>query len=107
MQRQIQADLNTEGVLRVDTDSKSRKAKEEIMELSHCSFRVEDWSVCRLWYKQSFLCKSRILLSLKARSQAQRMSENVVSIGKDIVSSFVPKAGEIKVRGKFVAVNGT
>jgi hypothetical protein len=35
------------------------------------------------------------------------MSENVVSIGKDIVSNFVPKAGEIKVRGKFVAVNGT
>jgi hypothetical protein len=35
------------------------------------------------------------------------MSENAVSIGENIVSSFAPKAGEIEVRGKYVVINGT
>jgi hypothetical protein len=103
----MQANLPTEDLTRVNTDSRFREAKEEARVSSHFPFRVGETSACRLWIKESRLCRSRIRWVSKTWPLVQGRSEATENTGSGIVPGTGPEARGIEVGGECGAVNGT
>jgi hypothetical protein len=103
----IQENLATEGIIRVDTDSRFIEAKEVTKESSHCSYPVGDSSACRLWIRESRLCRSMTRCVSKAWPHVQVKSKARESTEDGIVPGTGPEAGWIGVGGECGTMNGT
>lgn len=99
----IQENLDAGGIIRADTDSRFIEAKEVTKESSHCSYPVGDSSTCRLWIKESCLCRSMIRWVSRAWPQVQVKSKARESIEYGIV----PGTGWIGFGGDCGTMYGT